>query len=73
MGSACELDYSTGKKFRMKIKKDPLKVLDAPGLKDDYYLNLMDWSKENKLAIGLDNMVYLWSANNSSVEKLCEY
>ena len=28
-----------------KIPKIPFKVLDAPALKDDYYLNLVDWSE----------------------------
>lgn len=27
-----------------KIPKAPFKVLDAPALKDDFYLNLIDWS-----------------------------
>lgn len=26
------------------IPKNPYKVLDAPALQDDYYLNLVDWS-----------------------------
>lgn len=59
--------------YRRKISKYPSKILDAPGLQDDYYLNLMDWSRKNQLAIGLDNLVYLWSASNSKVTKLCEY
>jgi hypothetical protein len=29
-------------------------VVDAPGLVDDYYLNLLDWSSGNQVAIGLD-------------------
>ena len=36
-----------------KIPKAPFKVLDAPALKDDFYLNLIDWSNENVLAVGL--------------------
>lgn len=28
-----------------QIPKIPFKVLDAPALKDDYYLNLVDWSQ----------------------------
>ena len=28
------------------------KILDAPGMADDYYLNLLDWSNQNVLAIG---------------------
>ena len=59
--------------YRRKISKHPCKILDAPGLQDDYYLNLMDWSRKNQLAIGLDNLVYLWSASNSKVSRLCEY
>ena len=57
---------------KRKINKEPYKVLDAPNLIDDYYLNLLDWSNDNVLAIGLDNAVYIWRACNSKVEKLCE-
>lgn len=32
------------KKIR-KIQKAPYKVLDAPALQDDFYLNLIDWSQ----------------------------
>jgi hypothetical protein len=39
------------------------KVLDAPDLKDDYYLNLLDWSSQGVLAIGLTEKVYLYSTS----------
>lgn len=29
---------------KKKIAKEPYKILDAPMLKDDFYLNLVDWS-----------------------------
>jgi len=45
-------------------------VLDAPALQDDYYLNLVDWSSGNVLAVGLGSCVYLWSATTSKVTKL---
>jgi len=35
------------------IPKSPFKVLDAPCLLDDFYLNLVDWSSKNVLAVGL--------------------
>jgi cell division cycle 20-like protein 1, cofactor of APC complex len=35
------------------IAKNPYKVLDAPALQDDYYLNLVDWSSQNDLVVGL--------------------
>ncbi|KAJ1673082.1 WD repeat-containing protein slp1, partial [Spiromyces aspiralis] len=48
------------------------RVLDAPGLVDDYYLNLLDWSCTNVLAIGLDTCVYLWNADTGDVSVLCD-
>lgn len=42
-------------------------VLDAPELQDDFYLNLVDWSSQNMLSVGLNTCVYLWSACNSQV------
>ena len=65
-----ELMNNTNKK--RKISKLPCKVLDAPALQDDYYLNLIDWSTQNYLAVGLSSSVYLWNANNSKVTKLCD-
>ena len=53
-----------------KISKAPFKVLDAPALKDDFYLNLIDWSSENTLAVGLGSCIYLWNASTSKVTKL---
>jgi len=41
----------------------PYKVLQAPGLEDDYYLNLLDWGKHtNCIAVGLQRVVYCWDA-----------
>jgi len=51
-------------KSQRKIPKNPYKVLDAPGLQDDFYLNLLDWSSTNILSVGLYTSTYLWSANN---------
>ncbi len=50
-----------------KIKRLPFKVLDAPALQDDFYLNLVDWSFKNILAVGLGSSVYLWSAYTAKV------
>ena len=55
-----------------KIARMPYKVLDAPQLTDDFYLNLIDWSSSNVLAVGLSNCVYLWNASTSRVSKLCD-
>ena len=36
-------------------------------MQDDFYLNLVDWSSHNVLAVGLGNCVYLWNACSSKV------
>lgn len=82
-------DYNTGSNFSFgsllnnyknpsaeperKFNKIPFKILDAPGLMDDFYLNLVDWSSDNDLVVGLHNSVFIWSANKSRVQKLTEY
>lgn len=58
--------------FRRRILTAPERVLDAPGLVDDYYLNLLDWSSGNQVAIGLERNVYVWSAETGSVSPLLE-
>lgn len=35
------------------IQKVPFKVLDAPNLQDDFYLNLLEWSSSNILSVAL--------------------
>ena len=64
--------FSGSKKSTRKISRIPYKVLDAPALADDYYLNLVDWSSSNLLSVALGSSVYLWSACNSKVTKLCD-
>ncbi|ETO31394.1 WD40 repeat-containing protein [Reticulomyxa filosa] len=62
----------TKPKKTRSIAKSPFKVLDAPQLYDDFYLNLVDWSSQNILAVGLRECVYLWSAFTSKVTKLVD-
>lgn len=59
-------------KATRKISRIPFKVLDAPELQDDFYLNLVDWSIQNVLSVGLGSCVYLWSACTSQVTRLCD-
>ncbi|KAF2709829.1 WD40 repeat-like protein [Pleomassaria siparia CBS 279.74] len=54
------------------VAKVPYKVLDAPDLADDFYLNLVDWGSQNTLGVGLGSCVYMWNSNSGRVTKLCE-
>jgi hypothetical protein len=49
------------------------KIIDAPGLIDDFYLNLVDWSSKNDIAVGQNNCVYLWCSNKTQCVKLLGY
>lgn len=48
----------------------PEKTLNAPDLRNDYYLNLLDWGSNNILSIGLEDTVYLWNASSGQVDQL---
>lgn len=37
---------------------------------DDFYLNLVDWSQSNQLAVALGTSVYIWNANTANVSEL---
>jgi cell division cycle 20, cofactor of APC complex len=43
------------------------KVLDAPNMVDDFYLNLLDWSSQNILAIALNQTAYLMDVSNKNI------
>ena len=60
------------RKFSRHIPHAPERILDAPELLDDYYLNLLDWSSTNILAVALGPAVYLWNAADGSIDQLME-
>jgi len=53
-----------------KIPSQPCRILDAPDLVDDYYLNLISWSSDNILAVALAHCVYLWNAGSGEIHHL---
>ncbi|KAM6919258.1 cell division cycle protein 20 homolog [Xenentodon cancila] len=52
------------------ISSTPDRILDAPDLRNDFYLNLLDWSSRNVLAVALHNSVYLWDATQGEITLL---
>lgn len=55
-----------------KIPTQPERVLDAPGMVDDFYLNLLSWSVNNAVAVALEASTYIWKADTGSVVQLGE-
>ncbi|KAM3659138.1 LOW QUALITY PROTEIN: cell division cycle protein 20 homolog [Ammospiza maritima maritima] len=54
------------------IPSKPEQVLDAPEIFNDYYLNLIDWSCQNFLAVALDDAVYLWNYGTREIIPLLQ-
>jgi len=72
--SASATQKKTNKKLVSRsIPSAPTRVLDAPDLMDDYYVNLLSWSDKNVLAVALANTVYLWNAGTGDIQELCSY
>jgi len=62
---------SSTKLVSRHIPSAPTRILDAPDLLDDYYLNLLSWSDTNVLAVALSQTVYLWNAETGHIDELC--
>ncbi|RLN50684.1 hypothetical protein BBJ28_00003082 [Nothophytophthora sp. Chile5] len=52
------------------IPSSPTCIVDAPALRDDYYLSLMAWGTNDILAIALDQSVFLYSPAKGVVGEL---
>ena len=65
--------FKLDKKNHRRIQNNPIRILDAPNLIDDFYLNLLDWGKENIIAVALSDEIYLWNDNNSKTSLLMKY
>jgi len=61
---------SPHKKRYRHIAQAAEKILDAPELADDYYLNILDWGRNNILAVALGSSIYLWNATTSNIAQL---
>lgn len=52
------------------IQRTPVAILDTPNLKDDYYLNILDWGPTNLVAVALENSVYTYHYKSKKTECL---
>ncbi|XP_078484737.1 cell division cycle protein 20 homolog [Ciona intestinalis] len=67
--SSCKKSMADRKKTR-HIPTTASRILDAPDLGNDFYLNLLDWSSTNQLAVVLGPSVYLWDASCGDITML---
>ncbi|PWN29715.1 WD40 repeat-like protein [Jaminaea rosea] len=57
---------------RRKIPTEAEKVLDAPGMINDFYYHLIDWSSTNLVAVALQSVVHVWNGDTGEVDTLCD-
>ena len=54
------------------LPQSATKVLDAPGILDDFYSHPVDWSSQNVVAVALGDMVFLFDASTGSTKQLLQ-
>lgn len=53
------------------ISHKPFKVLDAPDIADNFYLNLLDWSSKGPLSIIIQNAIYFHDQRTEETVQFC--
>lgn len=73
---AMKMLYTKSRPTPLKFKSTrhipsvPDKILDAPEIVDDYYLNLLHWGNNGLIAVPLYNAIYLWNSESGAVDEL---
>lgn len=70
--SQSKASAAKGQKPTRHIPTMPERILDAPNFLDDYYVNLLDWSSTNILAVVLCDAVYTWNGETGEINMVME-
>lgn len=54
---------------KRKLNDSPYRILDAPGIIDDFYINVLDWHDTN-IYIGLGSSVYSYNTDTRRVSEI---
>lgn len=55
----------------MKVQQEA-GILDAPNVREDFYVNIMDWGINNTLAVASGSTLHLWNSETMSIKTLFE-
>lgn len=66
------LNQSSLKKMQ-RLPSQPYKILSANYLKDDFYLNLLDYSDSGNIGVALQSGLFIWSGCATKVTKAFEF
>ncbi|KAL7673607.1 hypothetical protein ACOME3_008460 [Neoechinorhynchus agilis] len=53
-----------------RVPQLPSRILDAPGIVEDFYMNALDWSHKNYIGLALGPSVFLYQVESGEVHKL---
>ncbi|KRZ78520.1 Cell division cycle protein 20 -like protein, partial [Trichinella papuae] len=53
--------------FCRAVPEEPEKILDAPDILNDFYLNILDWSSRHCLAVALNNELFCCTLKSGNV------
>tara|TARA_R110002050_G_scaffold67051_3_gene145282 strand:- start:401 stop:1705 length:1305 start_codon:yes stop_codon:yes gene_type:complete len=70
--SLCGDRVDTALRRKREINKKPERALNAVGLVDDFYLNLLDWSSTDLVAIAMGRDVYVWNNYTEEATKMLQ-
>lgn len=62
-----QLMVRKGKFETLTITICGVQALDAPGLRDDFYASLLDWSKQNVVSVALKDAIWLRQNSDGQV------
>ena len=57
-------------KIERKISEKAFKVLDAPGCKDDFYSQLLDWNNLDQIILSINNEIFIHKFESKKTFKL---
>lgn len=60
-------------KRKHRMPQQPYKVLPAALLKDDFYLNLLDYAETGHIGVGLQSALFIWSGCATKVTRVHEF
>lgn len=58
------------KEEKVLFEPKPIRLLEAPRLIDDYYLNLLEWGASGYIGIGLEDSVHLYNFKTGETSML---
>lgn len=55
---------------KAQFRKEPYKILEAKGLRNDFYLSLLSWSSKDQIAMGIDKTITLFDVKKNVFDDL---